>query len=105
MTVQSRRILGAAASAVVLAVVIVATLVGVNLLGDDDDPPTLQELLDSTPLPPSGPVPTQDPDLPGGFSFPTPGPTQEGPESVTVSGVVIPHPRGLAIHTRWGRRR
>ena len=92
MTVRSRRILGAAASAAVLAAVVVAAFVGVSLVGGGDEPPP--ELPDTTPLLTRGPVPTQDPNLPGGFSFPTQGPTPKGPESVEISGVVIPIPEG-----------
>ncbi len=85
-----------AASAAVLAAVVVATFVGVSLVagGGDDPPPPPPYVPDATPGPPRGPGPTLDPDLPGGFSVPSQGPTPTWPASVEISGVVIPIPVG-----------
>ena len=100
MTVRSHRIVGAAASVAVLAAVVVATFVGVSLVaGGGDQPPPVSP--DATPEPPRGFVPTPDPNLPG-FSFPTQVPTPKGPESVTISSVVIPIPEGARYSHRAG---
>ena len=83
-----------AIAAVVVAAVGVVTFVGVSLVaGGGNDPPP-PPVLDATPEPPRGPGPTLDPDLPGGFSVPSQGPTPTWPASVEISGVVIPIPEG-----------
>jgi len=97
MTVRSRGILGAAVSAAVLAAVVVAAFVGASLIGSgESDPPTLQELLDTTPAPPSSPYPTHDPSLPtqpADDTDRTPDPNATAPP-FEIGGVSVPIPTG-----------
>ena len=83
-----------AIAAVVVAAVGVVTFVGVSLVAGGGQEPPPPPVLDATPEPPRGPGPTLDPDLPGGFSVPSQGPTPTWPASVEISGVVIPIPEG-----------
>jgi len=94
--------------AAMLLALAVGAYAGVKLVagGSGDDAPSAAEIArarfllarwelpNTTPLQPVEPMPTRNPINLGGFSFPTQAPTPKGPESVEISGVVIPIPEG-----------